>query len=366
MRYLVTTNKEDLPINGQIIMIDGTVPGWQAKPGDLHFDHHRPGGQPVQIMEIPVDLETEKDAIFVTTQADVDACCAAAWIQLQNLAGDGEILRTLIKCAKSSLSAIAYDCDHLGVPVDEPDFMEMADFARNVVAALKQSGGALIEELELPTDRKSWTHDQKRLYASLAFQRGTEWLIDAALAKRDWPGQNGEAAEYWENFDKQRPWVWQRCRMYKNVAILDSRGVNEYVDPRHLIEWARTQQSHENITLTVRDRPLELWSTEDDISLFQEGSKSLGYGSKVNLQAHSYTLGCVPLHQRSSPKLSDRNVWQILSKAENDKRYWIGIPRASTQWGGRNEVGGSSWNDAAILTPEEIIDIVLPLLATEI
>jgi hypothetical protein len=50
-----------------------------------------------------------------------------------------------------------------------------------------------------------------------------------------------------------------------------------------------------------------------------------------------------------------------LSSKENNKRRLLGLPQAKTQWGGRNEVGGSSWNDAAMLCPEEVIDIVLSL-----
>ncbi|MBD2311095.1 hypothetical protein H6G20_05275 [Desertifilum sp. FACHB-1129] len=37
------TNADCLPTDHQIIMVDGTVPDWVAKPGDLHWDHH-PGG----------------------------------------------------------------------------------------------------------------------------------------------------------------------------------------------------------------------------------------------------------------------------------------------------------------------------------
>ncbi len=52
--YLVTTNADRLPSDHQIIMVDGTVPDWEAKPGDLHWDHHRPGGADVQMDEIPL------------------------------------------------------------------------------------------------------------------------------------------------------------------------------------------------------------------------------------------------------------------------------------------------------------------------
>jgi superfamily I DNA/RNA helicase len=44
------------------------------------------------------------------------------------------------------------------------------------------------------------------------------------------------------------------------------------------------------------------------------------------------------------------------------KRKQYGFPMPSTDWGGRNEVGGSSHNDAAILTPEEVLAVVESVL----
>lgn len=357
--YLVTTYATDIPKDKQIVMVDGTVPGWEPKPGDLHFDHHRPGGQPVQIMEIPADTRIE-NAIFVTTQVDADACCAAAWLQLiqrNNVSPEklGEIY--------TKLSAIAYDCDHLGV---SNYLSEYAEFARNAVAALKLSGKQIVKDLGFPADRKSWSAEQKRAYASEAFRKGTEYLVEAALGDRPWPGECGEAKTYWTQYEAQKPMLASRFRMYKSVGIFDSRGISEYIDPRHLLEWVRQQPDHINITLTVRDRPLELFHTEEKLILQKQGAEKLEDGDtefQINLSAFTYTLGCVPLHKSGSPKFSDRNVWEALSKAEQNKRYFLNLPMPTGGWGGRNEVGGSSWNDAAILFPEEVIDCVLPLIS---
>lgn len=41
MQYLVTT--KPIPVEQPVIMVDGTVLGWNFKPGDRHFDHHRHG-----------------------------------------------------------------------------------------------------------------------------------------------------------------------------------------------------------------------------------------------------------------------------------------------------------------------------------
>lgn len=41
-KFLVTTDVNrvnEVAENHQIVMVDGTVPGWQARKQDLHFDH---------------------------------------------------------------------------------------------------------------------------------------------------------------------------------------------------------------------------------------------------------------------------------------------------------------------------------------
>ena len=144
------------------------------------------------------------------------------------------------------------------------------------------------------------------------------------------------------------------------MGVFDGRGVSQYVDPRHLIEWVRKQPDHLNVTLTVRDRALELLcpAPEKQLIPYEPDHR----GTKLVIPAYSYTLGSVPLHYFGSPLFGDKNVWDMLSRKEGSKRYFLGFPQAETQWGGRNEVGGSSWNDAALLCPEEVIDIVIPLL----
>ncbi|MEL7038236.1 MAG: hypothetical protein AAFO04_21855 [Cyanobacteria bacterium J06592_8] len=127
--------------------------------------------------------------------------------------------------------------------------------------------------------------------------------------------------------------------MHRGVAILDQRSLQEYCDPRLLVEWARSQSNCLNITLTVRSRALEV--------------------GELKYPAFAYTLGSIPLHPLGSPKFSDKNVWQKLAEAERKKRELLGFPMPLTEWGGRNEVGGSSWNDAVIMTPEDVIDCVI-------
>jgi hypothetical protein len=104
MKYLATT--KPITVEQPIIMVDGTVPGWTFRPEDRHFDHHQPGGGPIQLDEIPVSVASslQGNEIFVTTQVDADACVAAAWCQVGHLLSEEE---------KRKLRAIAFDCDHL-------------------------------------------------------------------------------------------------------------------------------------------------------------------------------------------------------------------------------------------------------------
>lgn len=210
VRYLVTTRLEKLEecVNGaQVFMVDGTVPGWQPTDLDHHFDHHRPGGADIQIDEMPLPNEKSliqekslidkrfewyaEDQLIVTTQIDADACVAAAWLQLSKKdLFDDETL--------NKLRAIAYDCDHLGVP---ESLAKYADFAAQCVAALKSDSDKLISELGLPKDRKTWNIEQKEEYASLDLQKGTEALISACKGEGKFPGECGEAAEYWEKVE---------------------------------------------------------------------------------------------------------------------------------------------------------------------
>jgi hypothetical protein len=130
--YVVTTHLKDLPTDRLIVMVDGTVPGWSKSDKDLHFDHHRPQGKPVQILEIPEQTKISVDSCFVTTQVDADACAAAAWLQLLQM----DFPERLLSFAKRKLVAIAYDCDHLGLPQTD-EFADLDTFAKDAVATLK-------------------------------------------------------------------------------------------------------------------------------------------------------------------------------------------------------------------------------------
>lgn len=314
-------------------MIDGTVPGWEQGHGDLHFDHHRIGGAEIQVDEIPLGLLYGRagDKLFVTTQLDADACVAATWLQVNPDTISNEDIRML--------RAIAFDCDHLQVPEDLSD---LADFAAQAVAAMKSEGFKLKEQLGLPLDSKSWTEAQKVEYASEGFRQGVEWILDAVEGKRPYPGEQGEAAEYWAQLEKdEQALIDGNCiRSYKDSLLflmMDFDG--RYVDPRAPLRAAKRLGLSATLTLTQR-KTADGWS---------------------------YTIA-------SSDKdlLSRYNAFQNLTTAECLKRqanvaivsrHW-GSPELSEMlgfdpWGGREAVGGSGWRSPSLLSPTEVVDVLL-------
>lgn len=336
--YLVTTNINSIPQDKCIVMIDGTVPGWIPKPGDLHFDHHRPGGAPVQIEEIPASVKVPEDAVFVTTQLDADAQVAAAYLQL-------DIPKESIIYKK--LWAIAHDCDHLGLPVGE-EYDAFRDFARNAVAALKQSSDNLLAEMNLPKDKSKWSEEDRENFMSRCFKFGVEWLIAAAKGKCPWPGESGEAKEYFDRQERLRPLVYQCCYIFHKIAVFDHQEFvsrfgfrGAYIDPRLFIDWCRERDPQEKFLLpaTIMVR--------DGSSL--PGSQELLEYNYSSAFMYQYTLGSIPLHRKGSPRYSDRGIWKFLADHEITARSARNLPLPETSWGGRNEVGGSGWRDPSIM-----------------
>ena len=332
VKYLVTTRLEVLEAVSsgcQVFMVDGTVPGWKASDSHFHFDHHRINGEDIQIDEMPPskDLAINPDlqGLIVTTQVDADACVAAAYLQLKNVSQEN----------LQKLRAIAYDCDHLGVP---PELSQYADFAAQCVAAMKSDSDVLISELGLP-NRKEWTIEQKEAYASLAFQRGTESLIAACKAERKFPGECGEAKEYWEKVENNTSLLLdtQRVYFYRDTVIIDYKGLQgQYIDPRCALkayEWIKENHGHDCAT------PITLAQRE----VFVDNE----------FKGFSYTIGCIPLHSKLANLDYTQGTFEALTEAERK------INPDADGWGGRKTVGGSGWNTPSQLKPEQVIDIVL-------
>ncbi len=330
MRYLVTTHADRLPTDHQIIMVDGTVPDWQAKPSDRHWDHHRPNGANIQIDEIPPALYVTPDAsppcCFVTTMLDADACCAAAWVQIPPEVLTAETI--------DRFRAIAWDCDHLRVP---EELSQWAEFAAKADAAMKKAGEAIAHELGLAGDRKTWTAEQWETYSSEGFRRNTEWLVAAAKGERPYPGEQGEADDYWQQIEADAGWLQQENRIWLletsqgAIAICDVQGIGRSVDPRSFYAALGSQVSLESLrpeTLMIRDH---------------------------RLGGPQYTLGSLPLHPGQAMLDFTAGTFKRLTQAEHQH------DKTSGGWGGRRTVGGSPWNTPSRLTPEEVVQQIDPL-----
>jgi len=352
IKYIATTKAVNIPSDYQVFMVDGTVSGWQPKQHDYHWDHHRQGGADIQVDEMPlpedntpiIDAYSQKEKYLngeaneetafqaiVTTQIDADACCSAAWLQLA-----GNVLKssTGLDCSKSvidCLRAIAYDCDHLTV---SDSLSHLADFAAQAVATLKQDGYQLIQELNFPNDRRQWTEDQHLTYSSAAFERGTRWLIDAALGRRLWPGELGEASEYWKQVEDDKTMLFKtgRITVIDSVALCDARGLGRLIDPRAFVrsiqEFILPHTTLRPEKLTVKDHGLD------------------GY---------RYTLDCIPNHPKKEFIDYTDGTLKRLSEAERKKAVAENI---DCEWGGRRTVAGSAWNAPSHLEPSEVIALL--------
>lgn len=358
VKYLVTTRLEVLEktaCGNQVFMVDGTVPGWTPRQCDHHFDHHRQGGADIQIDEMPrlkasyleeYSLDEYEmvdggwEALIATTQVDADACVAAVWLQLSS--DDFKDTEHSEDLVIDKLRAIAYDCDHLGVP---EELSQYADFAAQCVAAMEADSDKLVEELALPRDRKTWTIEQKEEYASLAFQRGTESLIAACRGERKFPGERGEAAEYWEKVEKNTQMLLDENRVtfYRDTLLINYKGLQgTYVDPRCALKAYQFLYDNYGCECQI---PVTLAQREVFID--------------NELKGFSYTIGCIPSHRGLAELDYTKGAFEALTEAERT------INPSADGWGGRKTVGGSGWNTPSQLEPKEVIDIVLDVLNKE-
>lgn len=333
IKYLVTTRLEVLEEQSegcQVFMVDGTVPGWQPKKNDYHFDHHRPGGADIQIDEMidyTDDINPKDNVIIVTTMVDADACVAAAYLQIANLIKKEDL---------NKLRAIAYDCDHLEVP---ESLSRYADFAAQCVAAMKSDSEEIITLLNLPKDRREWSIEQKENYSSLAFKQGTEDIIAACYKERKFPGESGEAKAYWEKVKSNTEMLLNKKRVtfYRDCLLINYKGLQgQYIDPRCALKaykWLYDNYNHEcQFPITLAQREVYIDS---------------------EFKGYAYTLGCIPLHPKLNNLDYTKKVFEKLTEAERK------INPQADGWGGRKTVGGSGWNTPSKLLPEEVIDIVL-------
>jgi hypothetical protein len=332
IQYLATTESQHLP-NTPLLMVDGTIPGWQPQPHDHHWDHHRPGGAPIQIDEMPLPINpnqtllqelldpTTPTATIATTLVDADACIAATWLQLP-----GQTLQQPEVVER--LRAIAFDCDHLSVP---QELSHLADFAAQAVAILTLASRQLPAKLGYPATPSTWSTEQRLNLNAIAFEQGTNWLLQAAQGQTKWPGTQGEAVAYWQQVNADTAQLLQetdRLQLIQDIPVFDLRGIDHPVDPRACLQASRTLAPQRPETLTIK---------------------------KHRLGGVAYILGCDPAHPLAGQVNYCPSTYEHLTTAETQKSPTT----TNDPWGGRKSVGGSGWNTASQLTPEEVITVVL-------
>jgi len=256
LNFLVTTRAEVLNAKIEeigecsVIMIDGTVPGWKPRSRDWHFDHHRPGGEKIQIddiektieinaemgIDLPSQFPKEKDnnILFCTTQLDADAICSAVHLYMAYLGTSEKESQYLWNQdnAEMKLCAISYDCDHLAVPFL---LSKYADFAAQCVAGMKCESDDLAIDLDMPKDRREWTIEDKEYFHSRAFERSFWNLVKAIEGKDNWPCDHPKVDEYWEKVKGCTDQLIEENRItfYEGCAIVTMSGLGEtYIDPR--------------------------------------------------------------------------------------------------------------------------------------
>lgn len=337
-KFFVGTNLEEFQKfagKDKVIMVDGTIPGWECKYPHRHFDHHRKGGEKVQIDEMteewydqphqhdPQDIRLvlpyfhhDKNIVIATTQLDADACVAAAYFIAGGLFSPASMDR---------LRAIAYDCDHLGVP---PELAHLKDFAFKAVATFIQP--AIREAIPIslgidPKDFKNWTAEQRQLVSSESFRRSTEWLVSAALGLRPWPGESGEADGYAAELSEMADRLISEGRISQvgEMAVGDGTGY-PYVNPRSFyMAWERSGYGVPPLSLTYREH-------------------------KASPTAKTYTIAAL-----GGIDLTD-GYFDALTAAER------AVNPDADPWGGRATVGGSGWNTGSTLEPAQVFEALSP------
>lgn len=369
-QYIVTNSIMRLPLDLPIVSIGEEIAYWEPKPGDYSINRHK-SGKSLHILEVPYETRIPNNSVFTATKVDAEICATAAWLQLLSMEHeDIDLERTEeLESIKRRLEAISFDCAYLSLVKPGDYFSDRYVFAKEAVITLERFNEDLASKLNLPQNKREWSVAQKSSYDSAVFAINAQWLVDAALDLRDWPGSNGEVTDvYWRKYEQDGYTVDRISRMHDNVAIVDIRGDRpEYdnLDPRHLIHWLKSQcdytYCHQNFWLTVRDNPMKVVASDTTInlSLRHEGEPLSRGELGFILPAFHYKIANVPLHKYGSPRFDEYKIWKKLNEVESQKRYHTNTPMSLSNlhpWIGNNDTGECA---QSILTSEEVIGIIL-------
>lgn len=314
----------------QQIMI-GEPGTWRGKTGDYLINNRRSGGQSdTLLLEIRDDVEIADKAVFIAHDLSAATCAAAAWLQILKQVKQGKIKRNVAEIVKFKLMLISYQADCYCLPIEyssEQEYSQHYRFSRCAEAAFFEEAEKIRIELGLPVNDNLWTLGQKLEARSILFERYTKALLATAEDPTVWPGQNGEGKAYLERYQIAGSMFCDRMFVCNEIAVLDARGYNGGINPRHLVEWAQQFAPLCTMTLTVQDRSLNLIKTGEGLKFLRFGDQLLIADPlnpyQMQLAGFSYKLGFIPMQPK--PAYSDRGVWDKLAAMEANKREILSI-----------------------------------------
>lgn len=375
IKYLATANHEshlaearssDSP---QEIML-GDPGNWKYKTGDYLINNRRSGGPDVILLEIANSINLSDRVIFVTNELSASVCAAAALIQLLDRVKVGSFSSSAAELARLRLLLIAYQSETYQIPfvyASQSEYTEAYLFSCRVEAVYHSEAEQIRTELKLSANPNLWTQGSEVVHQSTLFERFTEALLKAALGVAYWPGESKQDRLRIDNYTQQYKLniskFCDRFSVFENVAIMDARGCDGTINPRHLINWAQQFAPEAYMTLTVQDAKLNLIDAGND------GLKILRFGDRlltadplnpyhVQLAGFVYKLGFVPMTK--CPHYSDREVWHEILFKEYEKRRLLRITNNPQRgWLGRtNYSGHTHYSDSYLVTPSEVTAIM--------
>jgi hypothetical protein len=281
------------------LVVDGTVKGSTNK---WHFDHHRKGGAPVQLLEIPNGGCAEASSIG-THMLDADALAAAVWATVPGLKGTQH---------EDRLLALAWVCDHLHIPEESGVDQSLEDWALDCVQGLKDQTMEHAKDFGVSIfGPEAISGDEKEAFMSLVLEDQYYMILDI-IARDAWDEfPKGDASSA---ISKMASRIREEGRI--QGPIVNLCGLSGFVNP---LSYYRAMDRSERIAIVQRD--------------FRGG----------NPGDVSFTVGINPLAGYAHRP----DLMSVLAR----------IQAIQPGWGGRAEVFGSPFKEPAKLTAAQILEI---------